>query len=123
MSISEIQPTAGGTQAASDRHAEGQIHNSCAANTNVRCGVCCVYLVGLQESHILPQLAVAAVLTVWHKVNEARALLSNWESLALHLIHPASRHKPYNLQLTGLLAHTVCRPWTGSKRQWTAEVL
>jgi len=88
-----------------------------------RFGIGFVYLVGLQESHILSQLAVAAVFTVWHKVNEARALLTNWKSFALHLIHPASRHKAYNLQITGLLTHTVCSPIRGSKHEWTAEVL
>lgn len=33
----------------------------------------------VQELHILSELAVAAVLTVWHKVDEAVALFSDRE--------------------------------------------
>lgn len=122
MLISEVQPTAGGTQTAADGHVEGQIQVQPIQMSVQKCGKGCMYLVGLQESHILSQLTVAAVLTVWYKVNEARALLTHWESFALHLIHPASRHKPYNLQITELLPHTACSPCRGSKHEWTGEV-
>lgn len=56
------------------------------------------HLVWAQESYILPQLAVAAVLTVRYEVNEARSLLTHWKSLTFHLIHPPSGHKPNHLQ-------------------------
>ena len=71
MSTFKVQPTAGGTQAAFDKRAEGRTQGQPVQMSIQRCGEGFVYLVGLQESHILSQLAVAAVLTVWHKVNEA----------------------------------------------------
>ena len=37
------------------------------------------HLMRVQELHILSELAVAAVLTVWHKVDEAVALFSDRE--------------------------------------------
>lgn len=112
MSVSEVQSTICGTQA--------QVQ---AVQMSVqRCGEGCVYLMGLQESHIVSQLTVAAVLTVRYKVYEARALLTNWESFALHLVHPASRHKAYNLQITDLLRHTACSLCRVGKHERTAEV-
>lgn len=55
------------------------------------------YLVRAQKAHIVSELIVAAMLTVRHQVYEARTLLSDRKSFALHLIHPASWHKPHHL--------------------------
>ena len=48
------------------------------------------HLVRVQKSDIFPELAVAAVFTIGHKVDEAMALLLYRKGLALHLVHPAS---------------------------------
>ena len=64
------------------------------------------HLVWVKELHILPQLAVAAVLTVGHQVDEAVPLLAHGKGLALHLVHPSSWHETHNLSHGSMLIPT-----------------
>ena len=52
----------------------------------------------LQEADIFPQFKIAAVLTVWHKVDVIHPLALDWVGLLLHLIHPPRRTEAYHLQ-------------------------
>lgn len=55
------------------------------------------YLLGSDPSHELPELCIAAVLTVWHQVQAAGPLGAAGVGLLPHLIQPPSGHKPNHL--------------------------
>lgn len=71
------------------------------------------HLVRVQKADIFPKLAVAAVFTVGHKVDEAVSLLLYRKGLALHLVHPTSGQESHHLskppQAVTSLASVVCQ--------------